>query len=80
MYLLAYEPLIVQTCGADIRVLCRHYAWCRETFEVFAAVEGVDVESFVRTPDELTIEVCSLQVGYDLILPFLCANGGEFAQ
>ena len=74
------EPLIVHTRGADIGVLCRHHFGGRETFEVFATIEGVDVESFVGTPDELTLEVSSLQVGHDLVLPFLCANGREFAQ
>ena len=80
MDVLADEPLIVHACGAHVGVLARHYIRCGEAFEVFTAVVGIYVKSFVRTPNESFVEVCSLQVGYDLILPFLCANGREFAQ
>ena len=76
---LTHEPLIVHTRGAYVGVLARHYLGGGEAFDVLAAVEGVHVKPFVGTPDELAVEVCSLQVGYDLVLPFLCANGREFA-
>ena len=78
---LAHKPQVVVFLVATNE---REFAWQRvnrfQALQVFATIEGLHVEAFVGSPNQLLLEVRTFQIDLDFIEPFLTSRRNELRE
>ena len=78
--LLTGIPIIVGACTAYVRELSRKRVGRFEVFDVFYAIDRLDIESFVGSPYQLFVEIGTLEVRLDFLPPLIIADGRELVE
>ena len=77
---LMHVPAVVGTRTAHVGKLACLRAEELDSFEIFGAVVGTDVETFARTPYQFTLVVGPFQVDLDHLFPLLGRDRREFGE
>ena len=77
---LAYQPIIVVTSATEVGELTRHRVESRKPFEIFTAIERLNIKAFICAPHQFTVEIGALEVGSYLRDPLISGNGRKHVE